>query len=81
MIDRFSLCVHYTGCGNDGSSNENAMELALVDTINDPQHAGEKEDEAGVLTRSGVDAEGVKGSRPEKGVELGLFQISRESLT
>jgi len=57
------------------------MELALVDTINDPQHAGEKEDEAGVLTRSGVDAEGVKGSRPEKGVELRLFQISRESLT
>ena len=41
----------------------------------------EKEDEAGVLTRSGVDAEGVKGSRPEKGVELRLFQISRESLT
>ena len=81
MIDRFSLCVHYTGCGNDGSSNENAMELALVDTTNDPQHAGEKEDEAGVLTRSGVDAEGVKGSRPEKGVELRLFQISRESLT
>ena len=63
MIDRFSLCVHYTGCGNDGSSNENAMELALVDTINDPQHAGEKEDEAGVLTRSGVDAEGDAGGR------------------
>ena len=77
-----SLCVHYTGGGNDGSGNENdATELALVDTTNDPQHAGEKEDEAGVLTRSGVDAEGVKGSRPEKGVELRLFQISRESLT
>ena len=58
MIDRFSLCVHYTGCGNDGSSNENAMELALVDTINDPQHAGRK---AGVLTRSGVAAEGDAG--------------------
>jgi len=37
------------------------MELALVDTINDPQHAGEKEDEAGVLTRSGVAAEGDAG--------------------
>ncbi|XP_039840809.1 homeobox-leucine zipper protein HOX3-like [Panicum virgatum] len=34
------------------------MELALVDTINDPQHAGRK---AGVLTRSGVAAEGDAG--------------------
>ena len=62
MIDRFSLCVHYTGGGNDGSGNENdATELALVDTINDPQHAGEKEDVASVLTRSCVDAEGDAG--------------------
>jgi hypothetical protein len=52
MIDRFSLCVHYTGGGNDGSSNEHATELALVDTTNDPQHAGQEE--GGVLVRSGV---------------------------
>ena len=55
-----SLCVHYTGGGNDGSGNENdATELALVDTTNDPQHAGQED--GGVLARSGVDVEGDAG--------------------
>jgi len=35
------------------------MELALVDTINDPQHAGQED--GGVLARSGVDVEGDAG--------------------
>ena len=56
--DRSFLFVCALHRGNDGSSDENAMELALVDTINDPQHAGRK---AGVLTRSGVAAEGDAG--------------------
>ncbi|XP_025806637.1 homeobox-leucine zipper protein HOX3-like [Panicum hallii] len=45
--------------GNDGSSNENATELALVDTFNNhSQHGGQEED---ALMRSGVDVEGDAG--------------------
>jgi hypothetical protein len=57
--DRSFLCVRYTGGGNDGSSNENATELALVDTFNNhSQHGGQEED---ALMRSGVDVEGDAG--------------------